>query len=115
MTLHEWNRIPKEQLSDLLARQVLHTANLTVARIYLSKGAVVPRHNHENEQITMLVEGKLRFLFDGEERVAEAGQIMEIPPNAPHRVEALEDSMAVDLFAPRREDWIRGDDAYLRR
>jgi quercetin dioxygenase-like cupin family protein len=115
MTLHEWNRIPKEQLSDLLARQVLHTANLTVARIYLSKGAVVPRHNHENEQITMLVEGKLRFLFDGEERVVEAGQIMEIPPNAPHRVEALEDSMAVDLFAPRREDWIRGDDAYLRR
>ena len=40
--------------------------------------------------------------------------MVAIPPNAPHLVEALEDSLATDLFSPIREDWIRGDDAYLR-
>ncbi len=115
MKLHEWDRIPKEQLNEQLARQVIHSANLTVARIYLAKGAVVPRHSHENEQITVLIEGLLRFVFDNQEKLVAPGQAMEIPPNEPHRVEALEDSLAMDLFAPRREDWIRGDDAYLRR
>lgn len=115
MKLHEWNRVPKEQLSELLARQVIHGENLTVARIYLAKGAVVPRHSHENEQITVLIEGRLRFVFDDESKSVVPGQVMEIPPHAAHRVEALEDSLAMDLFAPRREDWIRGDDAYLRR
>jgi hypothetical protein len=43
-----------------------------------------------------------------------AGETVAIPPHAPHMVEALEDSVAVDLFSPIREDWIRGDDAYLR-
>ncbi|MBI4876590.1 MAG: cupin domain-containing protein [Acidobacteria bacterium] len=115
MTLHDWDRIPKEKLGDLLARQAIHTANLTVARIYLAQGALVARHSHANEQITVLMEGKLKFLFDDREILVAAGQAMEIPPHAPHAVEALEDSLALDLFAPRREDWIRGDDAYLRR
>jgi quercetin dioxygenase-like cupin family protein len=115
MKLHEWNRIPKERLSGQLARQAIHGANLTVARLTLAKGAVVARHSHASEQMTMLVEGLLRFIFDDREELLAPGQVMEIPPNAPHSVEALEDSAAVDLFAPRREDWIRGDDAYLRR
>ena len=44
-----------------------------------------------------------------------AGEMLEIPPHVPHSVEALEDSVAVDLFAPVREDWRRGADAYLRK
>lgn len=115
MTLHDWEQIPKEQLSERLGRQAIHTGRLTVARIHLAAGAVVPRHSHENEQVTLLMSGRLRFVFDSGEQVLAAGQVMEIPPNAPHSVEALEASLALDLFAPRREDWIRGDDAYLRR
>jgi quercetin dioxygenase-like cupin family protein len=115
MTLHEWDRIPKEQLSERLARQAIHGARLTLARIHLAQGAVVPRHSHENEQITVLLEGLLRFGFDGRQMLVAPGQVMEIPAHAAHTVEALEDSLALDVFAPRREDWIRGDDAYLRR
>jgi quercetin dioxygenase-like cupin family protein len=115
MTLHEWDRIPKEQLGERLARQVIHGAKLTLARIHLAQGAVVPRHSHENEQITVLLEGLLRFGFDGQQVLIAPGQVMEIPAHAAHTVEALEDSLALDVFAPRREDWIRGDDAYLRR
>lgn len=115
MKLHQWDQIPREALSAQLARRVIHSANMTVARIDLLKGALVPRHSHENEQISVLLEGRLRFSFDSGELEVVPGQALEIPPHVPHEVEALEDSVAMDLFAPRREDWIRGDDAYLRR
>ncbi len=102
-------------MSPLVSRQVLHTGSMTVARIFMKKGAVVPLHHHVNEQITMLEEGRLRFVIEGVESEIRGGEMMQIHPNAPHLVEALEDSVATDLFSPVREDWIRGDDAYLRR
>jgi quercetin dioxygenase-like cupin family protein len=80
----------------------------------LLAGGVVPRHSHENEQVTVLEKGRLKFIFDDREQIIEAGQCLQIPSHAPHRVEVLEDSIALDLFAPVREDWVRGDDAYLR-
>lgn len=87
---------------------------MTVARIRLSEGAVVPLHQHANEQICMVEKGALRFVVDGGEQVVRAGEALCISPNAPHLAEALEDSIVTDLFSPVREDWIRGDDAYLR-
>jgi quercetin dioxygenase-like cupin family protein len=115
MKLYHWDRIEKEQMNPHFARQVIHSQTMTVARVYLAKGAVVPLHSHPNEQITLLERGKLRFVVDGEEKLVQGGAAVQIPPNAPHVVEALEDSVAVDLFSPVREDWLRGDDSYLRR
>jgi len=115
MKLHDWSKIEREQLNPSVARQVIHATNVTVARIYLAKGAVVPEHNHRNEQVTVLLQGRLKCTHAGKEFILEAGQALEIPPDAPHQVTALEDSVAMDIFAPRREDWIRGEDAYLRR
>ena len=43
------------------------------------------------------------------------GEVLCIPSNVPHAVEAMEDSVVVDVFAPSRDDWARGDDAYLRK
>ena len=114
MPQYNWASVEEEQLNPLLARKVIHGRNMTVARIRLQKSAVVPLHTHPNEQITMLERGALRFVIAGTERILHAGEVLEIPPDAPHLVEALEDSLAVDLFSPAREDWIRGDDAYLR-
>ncbi|MCE5307880.1 MAG: cupin domain-containing protein [Acidobacteriales bacterium] len=114
MTLYRWNEINKERLNPRLERQVIHGERMTVARIFLEKGVLVPSHEHENEQISMVAQGKLRFHIDGEEEVVEAGSVVVIPPGAPHFVQALEDSVAIDLFSPVREDWRRGDDAYLR-
>ncbi len=115
MTLYRWNEINKERMNPRLVRQAIHGERMTVARITLEKGVLVPSHEHENEQITLVMEGKLLFHIDGEETVVEPGTIVMIPPNAPHFVQALEDSVAVDLFSPVREDWRRGDDAYLRK
>lgn len=97
-----------------LTRQTFHSERLTVARLRLGKGSIVARHSHMNEQVTLLEAGKLRFLFDDGERILSAGEVMQIAPDEPHSVEALEDSVAIDLFAPTRADWISGDDAYLR-
>ena len=115
MQVHHWNEQEVEQLNALLGRQVLHTEHMTISRLTLTKGAVVPEHHHINEQVTTVVQGKLLFLMEGKEQIVNAGESLVIPPNVPHRVETLEDSIAVDTFVPRREDWIRGDDAYLRR
>jgi len=114
MPFYNWNRVEEEQLNPQLGRRMIHGRNITVARISLRKGAVVPTHSHPNEQISMLEHGEVRFVLSGEERILRAGDVLVIPPDAPHMVEALEDSLAVDLFSPPREDWIRGDDAYLR-
>ena len=110
-----WQNVPDERMNDLLSRRAIHTANLTLARIHLLKGALVPVHHHVSEQITTVESGRLACRMEGREIILAAGHIFVFPPNVPHAVEALEDSIAIDIFAPRREDWIRGDDAYLRK
>jgi len=85
-----------------------------LARLVLKKSAHVPLHNHMNEQISHVVEGALEFLLEGESVTVRAGEVLCIPPHVPHEVIALEDSVALDIFNPPRQDWIDGDDAYLR-
>jgi quercetin dioxygenase-like cupin family protein len=115
MNLYTWTGIPSERLNPQFARQVIHTETMTVARLQLGKGCFVPEHKHHNEQVSMVETGSLRFVLNGETVVVKAGEVLRIPPNAIHSAEALEDSYVVDLFSPPREDWIRGDDAYLRK
>ncbi len=112
--VRRWSEEPVEQLSDSIGRQMLHTERMTLARITLRKGAVVPRHEHPNEQIATVLEGRLRFAVGNEERTVLAGESVALPANVPHEVEALEDAVVLDVFSPLREDWVRGDDAYLR-
>jgi len=115
MHVHCWEKIENEKLNPLASRQVIHSEKMTVARMHLQKGCLVPEHSHHNEQLSMVEQGSLRFKLGSDERVLGAGEVLRIPPNVPHSVVALEDSIAVDLFSPPREDWIRGDDAYLRK
>ena len=114
MQTYDWSSIAKEQMNPLLKRQVIHGDNMTIARLELAKGCAVPEHSHHNEQIAMVQSGLIMFNVGGVESTIEAGQTIRIPPNVPHFVEVIEDCVVFDLFSPRREDWIRGDDAYLR-
>lgn len=97
-----------------MSRQALHTASMTIARLELKAGARVPAHQHHNEQVSMVQSGRLRFLLDDGETVVGPGGLLVLAPNQSHGVEVLEDAVVIDLFSPPREDWIRGDDAYLR-
>jgi quercetin dioxygenase-like cupin family protein len=115
MPHYDWNEIPAEQLNPLMTRKVIHAAAMTVARLTIAKGAVVPAHHHVNEQVAMVEKGALKFNLDGLEILVSAGQALAIPSEVPHGVEAMEDTVVIDLFTPRRQDWIDGDDSYLRK
>lgn len=115
MHARSWDSIESEQLSDEIARQAIHGEQATIARFRLARGAVVRRHEHANEQITSVVDGALVLRFDDRDIVVRSGEVLVIPPHVPHAAEALEDTLVIDFFAPRREDWINKDDAYLRR
>jgi quercetin dioxygenase-like cupin family protein len=115
MRQYDWNSMPAEQLNPQIVRRVVHTENLTIARLQIAKDAVVPEHSHVNEQVATVERGALRFHIAGQDVVLRDGQSLAIPSNVPHSVVALEDTTVVDIFSPRREDWLRGDDAYLRK
>jgi len=112
-----WDELPREKLNDLLERRLVTAERMMLAHVYLKKGCVVPRHSHENEQITYILEGALQFWLGEDEQhelVVRAGEVLTIPSNLPHKAQALEDTLDVHIFSPPRQDWLDGSDAYLR-
>jgi unsaturated pyranuronate lyase len=109
-----WSTIPIEDLNPLLQRQFVVGEDVMVARVLLKKGCIVPLHSHYNEQVTYILEGALKFWIDGKEIVVRAGEVLTIPRNMPHKAEALEDTVDLDIFNPPRADWINKTDQYLR-
>lgn len=117
-TFYRWNDMPKEQVSDMLSRRLVTGERMMLAHVYLKKGCVVPRHQHENEQLTYILDGALKFLLgpDGKEIVTvRSGEVLYIPSNVFHEAHALEDTLDVDVFSPPRQDWINKTDDYLRK
>ena len=117
-TLHRWDDMPKEPLKEGIDRRLLSTERMMIAHVYLEEGAVVPRHEHENEQLTYILEGALRFWIGEnkeQELVVSAGEVLHIPSNVPHEALAIEDTLDVDVFSPPRADWLNKTDDYLRR
>jgi quercetin dioxygenase-like cupin family protein len=109
-----WHTIPLEELNPLLQRQFVVGQEIMLARVLLKKGCIVPEHSHHNEQLTYIVEGALKFWIDGKDIVVHAGEVLCIPSNMPHKAEAMEDTVDLDVFAPPRADWINQTDQYLR-
>jgi quercetin dioxygenase-like cupin family protein len=114
MEHYTWDQMDKEVLSDTIARKIISGDKAMVAQVFLAKGAVVPEHHHESEQITYILEGALKFEIEGQEIVVAKGEVLRIPSNVPHRAVALEDTLDLDIFSPIRHDWLIKDDAYLR-
>jgi quercetin dioxygenase-like cupin family protein len=114
---YRWEELPAEQLKDGLTRRLIASDRMMIAHVYLKKGVEVPRHSHENEQITYILEGALHFHLGekGErELIVRAGEVLVIPSYLAHSAVALEDTLDVDVFNPPRQDWLAGTDAYLR-
>src|SRR5450631_461728 len=115
MEHYTWDQMDKEILSDTIARKIISGDKAMVAQVFLAKGAVVPEHHHESEQITYILEGALEFEIEGRKIVVSAGHVLRIPSNVPHSAVALEDTLDLDIFSPIRTDWLTGQDDYLRR
>jgi quercetin dioxygenase-like cupin family protein len=116
-THYRWDDLPKERLSPLLERRLIWGERVMVSHVYLEKGCVVPPHAHDNEQLTYILEGTLRFWVGEDEAETidvAAGEVLHLPSGVPHKAEALEDTLDVDIFSPPRQDWIEKTDDYLR-
>ena len=114
---YRWEDMPREELTPLIHRRLLTGERMMLAHVYLARGAIVPRHVHHNEQLTYILEGALRFWLGEDEAETldvHAGEVLHIPSNVPHRAEALEDTLDVDVFSPPRQDWLDKTDDYLR-
>jgi len=112
---HLWVDIPSEQITESIARRFITGDSITVGRFELKQGGVVPPHAHANEQISIVLTGVLRFTIDGRETIVKAGEVMQIPGNAVHEVEVIEDTLVVDVFSPVRQDWIDKTDTYFKK
>lgn len=113
-----WDDLEKERLNDRIGRRMITAERSMLTHVYLDRGAVVPMHSHENEQITYVLEGALRFWIgdeDSEPIDVRAGEVLVLPSWVPHKAVALEDTLDVDIFTPPRQDWLDGTDDYLRR
>ena len=113
-----WEMVQREELNEDIGRRIITGTNMMIAHVYLKKGAIVPKHSHHNEQIVYILDGAVKFWLGEEEKeeiIVRSGEVLVIPPNLPHKAEALEDTLDVDIFNPPREDWLDGSDAYLRK
>ncbi len=118
VTHYRWDDMPVEVLTPLLGRRLVTAERMMLAHLYLKKGCIVPLHHHDNEQLTYVLDGALKFWIgseDGDEVIVRSGEVLVIPSNVPHKAEALEDTLDVDIFCPPRQDWIDGTDDYLRQ
>src|SRR5947209_12282826 len=118
VTWYRWEEMPREKVSPMLDRRLITGERMMLAHVYLKQGCVVPKHSHENEQFTYILEGALRFWIgedEKEEVVVRVGEVLHIPSNVLHKAEALDDTLDVDVFSPPREDWLNKTDSYLRR
>ena len=117
-TFHRWDDLPMEKLSETIDRRLVTGRSVMLAHVYLKKGAIVPRHQHENEQYSYVLSGKLKLWTgpegDEEEHTLGPGDVLVIPSNVPHRAEAVEETLDLDVFNPPRQDWLDGTDDYLR-
>ncbi|MCX6545581.1 MAG: cupin domain-containing protein [Acidobacteria bacterium] len=112
---YRWDEIALEKVTEMISRKIVTGEREMLAQIYLKKGAVVPRHEHESEQLTYILRGALRFIINGEETIVRADEVLHIPSRVPHAAEAIEETFEVDVFSPIRQDWLDKTDDYFGR
>lgn len=104
--LFRWDEIALEKITEMISQKIVAGDREMLAQIYLKRGALVPMHTHESEQMTYVLQGALRFHVDGEEIIVREGEVLHIPSRTPHQAEALEDTFELDVFSPVRHDWL---------
>ncbi|MCC7001750.1 MAG: cupin domain-containing protein [Gemmatimonadaceae bacterium] len=118
VTFSRWEDIQREKVTDQISRRLITGQDIMLAHVFLAKGAVVPKHQHHNEQFTYILEGALRFwIGDDQQQVVDvrAGEVLHIPSNVWHKAEALEDTLDMDIFSPPRADWLNHTDTYFHQ
>jgi quercetin dioxygenase-like cupin family protein len=111
--LHRWDEIALEKVTEMISRKLVTGEREMLGQVYLKKGALVPMHSHQSEQMTYVLQGALKFLINGEEITVREGEVLHIPSWVEHQAEALDDTFELDLFSPIRQDWLDHTDTYF--
>ena len=115
VSLYRWDELGLEKVTEVISRKIISGAREMIAQIYLKKGALVPLHSHESEQMTYVLQGALKFVIGGEDITVREGEVLHIPSWVEHQAEALDDTFELDVFSPIRQDWLDKTDDYFRR
>lgn len=99
------DQVKKKLLIEGIIGQYVHGNSTTLGFVTINKGSNLPLHHHPHEQITYMIEGKLKMQIGNEEFVLEPGIVKVIPSNTPHSAIALTDCKLIDVFSPVREDY----------
>ncbi len=113
-----WNNVAIEQVNSKMKRQFIHGEKIMIAKMEFEDGFTVPWHSHDNEQVSEVFEGVIRFWFDDDENNHVdllPGDTIVIPGNRRHKALMIGKVIETDTFAPPRQDWIDGSDNYLRK
>jgi len=110
ISLHRWDEIALEKVTEMISRKIVSGDREMLAQIYLKRGALVPLHAHDSEQMTYILQGALRVVVEGEEIIVREGEVLHIPSGTPHQSEALEDTLELDVFSPIRAEWLDAGD-----
>lgn len=110
-SLHRWEDLPLEKVTDLVSKKIVTGERQMIVQVYLKKGALIPLHEHDSEQMTYVLQGALRYAVDGRTITVSEGEVLLIPAGARHQAEALEDTFEMDLFSPPRSGWVPVDEA----
>ena len=113
-----WDEVSTEEVTPSMKRKIIAGEKMMIAKMNFKDGFLVPLHSHENEQITSVISGSIRFWFGEnkeEEMELNAGDIIVIPAHLPHEALMIGDVEEIDSWAPPRQDWLDGTDNYLRK
>lgn len=101
-SVYRWDTVPEDHPIDLLHRRIVRGDQAMMARVVCEKGCLVQPHSHPMEQISFVVSGLTRWKVgdDGQEVVATAGDVIVLPGGCKHGMEALEDSLLIDIISP---------------
>ncbi|PZU80659.1 MULTISPECIES: cupin domain-containing protein [unclassified Chryseobacterium] len=109
-------KLPTKPVNELLTRGMISGEQGTIGYFTYKKGAVVPTHQHSNEQYSLITKGSVKVKILDKEYIVKAGDGIIIPLNVPHSFTALEDdTIDIDFFSPARKDWIEGKDNYYEK
>lgn len=113
MGLYDWDSMKAEEITDLYRRKVAIGESITVARVEVKQGSITHQHSHENEEMILVLKGSWRFNLPIGDITLNENQMLRIPRGVEHSSEALEDTVALDICAPARFDWVSGADRSL--
>ena len=100
MPLYRWDEIALEKVTEMVSRKVVRGEREMLTQVYLKKGALVPLHAHDEEQMTYVLQGALQFLVGGEDVRVEEGEVLLIPSGVAHQAVALDDTFVLGVFSP---------------